>query len=813
MKSILNKITFFLSYLVVLTEKSIQSFWQAFLVLIYYVSFVFVAIKKDWVSTPAHQILFFIATAAFIYFFYKGSKTFSWPTRNRVISAIEEKNKIKRGSISAIKDKNSMGDGTLWGIFQEKTRRSLPFLKPSPIRTNLSKKDPFALRFLSLLILIVAFWFSTPFTAQLFVQNLVPTITIPAWMLPVKPQLNAWIIPPQYTGIAPIVLNKDTVQPIIIPEGSKINLNITPAFDESSLKFSETDIIPFEKKSDDVMTYEGLISNSTDQITLTLDGDVEYSWKSYIEEDMVPEIAFLTDPKETDGKSIQIQYIAQDDYGIKNTKLTIDIAESYIGKPEPMTFDIPNGVIKKEEGRNIFEGQYFQDLTSHPWSGKTVSMMLTTEDDFGHVVTSDPKVITLPERTFKNPVAQKIIQIRNILLDNYEEAHDDAVEALEYILVRPGLYGNKPTTFLVLKAALNRLYLDRKKLEQDSVTNLLWDIALSLEEGQIFEKQKELRKAQNELMKALNDQNTTTDQINTLLDQYKEAIQNMANEVMKEMAQQLSEGKTPTLPFNPEMMNKNGLDQMMEELKHLAETGQKEKLMEALLKMQNMMENAKSQKLSENQMQGLELLQDLNAVVEEQTEILEKTKEVTQQQKLFPNEAKKQGNQIDALAMQQRDLRGKLETVMDELNKLTPNQDLSSLADARTSMQEATDELSAKKTNEALLAEQEALEKLQQSIKDTMKNIEENLNISFSSSPFAIPMPGKGMQPMPASDGQYDPFGRKSSANENIFLDETENQDGVKKSKEIIHELRKRSGERYREKEELDYIDRLLDRF
>lgn len=812
MKSFLNRLSFFFSFLAIVAEKIIQSFWQAFIVLIYYASFIFVAIKRDWVSTTAHQILFFVALIAFLYFLHKNSKTFSWPTKKRVISIIEERNRIRRGSLSSVKEKNIVGDTTLWKLFQYKTQQAIPFLRPLFIRTDLSQKDPFALRFFSLLILLVAFWFSTPLTPQLFAQSVVPKINIPAWLLPVKPRLTAWVIPPQYTGIAPLALNKDTVQPIIIPEGSKINVNIAPFFDESSLTFSENENVPFSSISDDVMTYEGLISNETNQITIIIDNDIEYSWKAFIQEDYAPSISFLTEPRVTDNQAIEIFYIAQDDYGIKNTKLIIDIAESYPDKPDPLSFDIPNGILKKQEGRNIFEGQTYQDLTSHPWSGKTVALTLTTEDDFGHIVESEQKIIQLPERVFKNPVSQKLVQIRNSLLNNYVASKEKAMDELEYILVRPGFYNNSPTTFLLLKSALNRIHLDKKNVSMNSVADLLWDIALSLEEGRIFEKQKEVRKAQNDLMKALNDPNATTEELNNLLDQYKKAIENMIEETMRELVQQINEGKAPVLPFSPDMMDKNGLDQMIEELKHLAETGQKEKLMEALQKMQNMMENSKSKQLSQEQMKALESIQELNEIISEQTEIFEKTEEVVQQQTLFPQEKTKQDRTIHALSEQQMDLRGKLDVVLDEMKALMPDYEAINLMEAGEEMKNASDFLKEKNTDDALISQQEALEKLQQGMKDTMQSIQQNLNLSFTNSPFAIPIGAQGMQPMPL-DGQYDPFGRKSTANENIFLDETENQDSIKKSKEIIHELRKRSGERYREKEELDYIDRLLDRF
>ena len=76
-----------------------------------------------------------------------------------------------------------------------------------------------------------------------------------------------------------------------------------------------------------------------------------------------------------------------------------------------------------------------------------------------------------------------------------------------------------------------------------------------------------------------------------------------------------------------------------------------------------------------------------------------------------------------------------------------------------------------------------------------------------------------GNQPMPGQQGRFDPFGRRNS-NENGQGAAVEDADvslpnptELRRAREILDELRRRSGERTRPKLELDYIDRLLDVF
>jgi len=77
----------------------------------------------------------------------------------------------------------------------------------------------------------------------------------------------------------------------------------------------------------------------------------------------------------------------------------------------------------------------------------------------------------------------------------------------------------------------------------------------------------------------------------------------------------------------------------------------------------------------------------------------------------------------------------------------------------------------------------------------------------------------RGNQPMPGGQGGFDPFGRQNR-NENGQGTAVEEADvtlpdrmELRRSREILDELRRRSGDRARPPVERDYIDRLLDTF
>ena len=142
-----------------------------------------------------------------------------------------------------------------------------------------------------------------------------------------------------------------------------------------------------------------------------------------------------------------------------------------------------------------------------------------------------------------------------------------------------------------------------------------------------------------------------------------------------------------------------------------------------------------------------------------------------------------------------------------------PNENMDSLKNAQDHMDQAAQSLKAQNFAAARDAQQKALEALQQGMDDAMQGMESALNMSFSG-PSMPGMMGMGT-PMPQNRGQNtDPFGRENG-NANPFSGSLDYKDGqnLQKSREIIDELRRRSGERYRPQQELDYIQRLLERF
>jgi GAF domain-containing protein len=120
-------------------------------------------------------------------------------------------------------------------------------------------------------------------------------------------------------------------------------------------------------------------------------------------------------------------------------------------------------------------------------------------------------------------------------------------------------------------------------------------------------------------------------------------------------------------------------------------------------------------------------------------------------------------------------------------------------------MHEAAGALQRSSPGEAIGPQTEALDQLQQAARDFARQLQQRL--------------GNGEVGATDRDSrdrvERDPFGRPMSNNGTYDLGDVKIPDDniLQKSRQILDELRRRAGERFRPPIELDYLERLLKRF
>ena len=98
---------------------------------------------------------------------------------------------------------------------------------------------------------------------------------------------------------------------------------------------------------------------------------------------------------------------------------------------------LPGGAPKQARGAGL------QDLTANPWAGLPVTATLVAKDAPGQRGVSAEASFVLPERTFKNPLARAVLDIRK-RLSVAPEDHGQA--ASDLTALAEGAGGRSTTT-------------------------------------------------------------------------------------------------------------------------------------------------------------------------------------------------------------------------------------------------------------------------------------------------------------------------------------------------------------------------------
>ena len=172
------------------------------------------------------------------------------------------------------------------------------------------------------------------------------------------------------------------------------------------------------------------------------------------------------------------------------------------------------------------------DLAWHPWAGLPVIIEMTAVDHKGQTATLPPLHMTLPERTFQNPTARKLITMRKRLIRTPEAAAENIARELFDIMVAPASYNGHSVVFLSLKTMSARLIYDPSIKSIREIIAQLWDTALQIEEGNLAMASRDMREAQRNLEKTLNDPNATQEDISRALDEFNQAMANYFQEII-----------------------------------------------------------------------------------------------------------------------------------------------------------------------------------------------------------------------------------------------------------------------------------------
>ncbi len=736
-----------------------------------------------YIPWELHTVLVLGAFAAAGYFLYENFKDFRNPSWEEGARRVERDSTLLHRPITEQRDVMAAGIGdayaeALWRAhFRAMLARigKLRVALPSP---QLGRRDPYALRFVILLLLIGGVLVA----GSDWKNRLGFALSLDAGSGSASATVDAWINPPAYTGLPPVYLHPGQTPgaPIAVPVNSELVVRVHRSSVSPDIMLS-----PSQEKRPAVTATDDEYGANTilkaDEKVFVRDGGRSLgSWRIKTIPDEAPHIAFSQPPGKTEHDALKLSFTAADDYGVVSARALIRPLK---GKTV-LSIDLPLDTTAKTVTETVY-----RDLTENPLAGLDVEITLEAKDGAGQTARSKPAHFTLPARVFTNPLARALVEQRQRLAADGAHAKPLAAATLDALTIAPArFYQDQERLYLILRSTYWMLRNAHDARDMSHVEDTLWQTATALEGNGAANAAEALRRTAEALAQAMA-QGAPQEVIDALLQRYQQALQRY----MQAMAKNAQAQNGP-VPPGTKVITQDDIDKMLKMIQQLAQSGSREAAAQMLALLQSLMENMQMSGGSGGGTQDKALsdaIQGLSDLMGRQRQLMDKTYRQSQDAG-DPKDGGPQG-----LAQQQGKLRDDLNTLLGKLGKNTPTS--KPLGDAGKSMGNAEGQLDSKSFDDATKSEQQALDAMRKGAGALAQMLMDKSSQGAMKS---------------GQNGNEDPLGRENGAtggiNGNVKLPD---KDSLARAREILKELRKRAGENGRPKEELDYLDRLLKEF
>lgn len=755
------------------------------------------------------------------------------PSRGEAIRRLERVNELEHRPLTRLEDSLATGNtdreaAALWELYRRRTLSQLGRLRIGAPHPNVVAKDPFALRAILGLLLIVALVVGWKDAPERIERSLTPSLSGFSFGDDVTVTLS--ITPPAYTNVAPLFLeHRPSNDPaataaagappaaISIPAGSLVLAQLQGLSDAPNLQLGDNSVA-FEPLEPGTFQGKGEIKGGS-RLAVTVDDTEVAGWPVTIVPDNAPAIDFGSPPGASERFALRLVYKASDDYGIQSVGATIRRADGQTGPGGISRIDLRlplPGVDPKKAQQGSFH-----DLTPHAWAGLPVEIQLTATDAIGQTGRSAWVKVTLPERLFNHPVARAVAEQRKRLMTEPQSALNVA-RKLYSIGAQPQLYNDDLVAVLAFEVATGRLAMamqgDARESERanriGSVVDLLWDLALRIEEGDFAMAEKQLRALQEALQKALAG-NASDEEIQKLMDELQQAMDRYVDALKEKMDREPRGPRSrPQMNSNLMEMRREDLQKMLERARDLAKSGARDAARDLLAQMQQLLENLQTQQMNAemdpNLAEAMQMLDDMEQLIDKQQELLDQTFRDAQQQQQQDQQqqGQQQGQQQQPggggpqqQAARQEALRQGLGEMMRRYGDLM-GEIPQSLGRAEGEMRESSGALGEGRPQDAVPPQSRALSDMQQALQDMTNQMAEALQAQ------------QGRTGADRLGRNEDPLGRDEEGMGSPFGDvQIPDQPDMQRAQEILEELRRRASERSRPRLERDYIERLLKQF
>jgi uncharacterized protein (TIGR02302 family) len=754
---------------------------------------------------------------------------------------------LRHGPASTAQDSLAVGAAdagsrALWELHQRRAARDVAGLRIGLPRPGMVRRDPFALR-AGLIVATVA---------SLFAAGPEWRDRIGAafdWHEPATPgpnfRVDGWIDPPLYTRMPPLLIAMDgSDQHLRAPVNAQLIVRIAgqgkAAADTTLTPNAGLVPVPGQEPRPDLREERYRVTGNAELTIVTPAGRQRLTVDAI--PDRPPEVTAIGGPEVNGRGTFNLTYRAKDDYGISSAEAVIAPV-----KPGRSLVPIPHiNLALPSDASGDAETKTLVDLTDNPWSGTRVRYQIVVKDEAGQEGRTTETEITLPARPFRDPLARALAEERRRLVTAPDTDRSWVQSALDALLVAPDMFTPQPGIYLGLRTATTRLRRARADSDLVDVADLLWEMALKIEDGDLSDAEKQLRQAQDRLKEAI-ERNAPDDEVKRLTQDLKQAL----DKFLSEMAQK--QGRDPNKSGERQQNNQQSksvtpedLDKMIQDMAEAMKRGDTAEAQRLMEQLRNILENLQTaERGSRSDQTSREMqkqMRDLDAMAREQQGLRDQTFKDGQEQQGGQRQPKNgqpqqgqrgqqgqkqpgqqgqqgqgqkgQGQKGDA-GEQQQALRQRLEQ-LEQRMKENGMRGEQGLADAENAMREAENALKQGDSDEAVDAQGRALEGLKKGAEGMAQQMQEMAEGQGQGQ-------GEGQQEggqQPGQQGQAgarddDPLGRPTRGrdmSDGRVRVPTADESAVQRARRIMEELRRKLGDPTRPREELDYFERLLRR-
>jgi uncharacterized protein (TIGR02302 family) len=619
-------------------ERALRAFWPLASVLMLVCAAVMLGLH-DLVSSGAVWLAMGIALLCCLAALIFATWSFRWPRRHEALARLDAS--LPGRPVTALLDAQAIGgadpgSAALWQAHQARMARAAAQAKAPAPDLRIAAADPFALRYVALVSLLIAMVFGSVWrVSSLAAMAPGPGAGLGAGLA--GPSWEGWIEPPRYTGLPVLYLNDQQDENLELPVGSRITLRFYG--EAGALTLEQTVSEQGENAASQSMLEHAVEVQQAGR--LAINGRNGRAWDVAVLPDFAPSISITGLPELTPEGALSLPFLAQDDYGVERGEVRISLDILALSRrhgltPEPearedIVLDLP---MPLSGSRQSFEAVLIEDFAKHPWANLPVVYHVSLQDAAGQSTTSAGLGAPLVAPRFFDPLAAAVAEQRRDLIWSRQNAPRIA-QVLRAVSHRPQDIFREAGSYLQMRGILRRLEASLQPAEpgqpaapgvdilseaqRDETAAALWALAQSLEEGDIGDALARMQQAKERLSQAMRD-GASDEEIAQLMQKLREATEDYMRQLQRQAQQNGQSGEQGEGQDSAMTLSQQDLQAMMDRIQELMEQGRMAEAEQALQEFQRMMENMR---MSQNQQgqegsAGQQAMEDLGETLQQQ---------------------------------------------------------------------------------------------------------------------------------------------------------------------------------------------------